>query len=167
MIGVVDLLLSATRLCVSVFLGSCDTALLDPYAEQGSVLVSCLLACMLGAGVIGVVDLLLSATPLTQEQESYLHTIRTSGESLLAVLSTFLDSCHMEAIRLATHGSAFSLHETVHRASSLMAPLGQDMGVQIMTSVQDGVPDIVEGDSHGLFHILSCLLSFALQRSQS
>lgn len=128
-----------------------------------------------------MVDLLLGSSPLTVEQRSYVHTIRKSGEKLLAVLSNILDSCQLDSIRAttagnttdscqmdssvaATAGSPFSLHEMVQRALGLASGAALSLGAsrRVTSHIAFGVPDAVEGDSQGMFHLLCCLISKAL-----
>lgn len=172
-LGVVDLLLGSSPLSLSPPPLTVALPLVFPHAT----------------GILGVVDLLLGSSPLTSEQRTYAHTIRESGEKLLAVLSSILDSCRVEPIQAATAGSMpsstagsgnipascqvdpalamtaagpFSLHETVRRAVGLSAGAALSQGVRVTSHIASGVPDIVEGDSQGVFHLLCCLTSAAV-----
>src|SRR5262245_19150202 len=59
-------------------------------------------------GVIGMTTLLVD-TPLSQEQESYVETIRTSGNALLDLINDILDFSKIEAGKLEIEEQPFDL----------------------------------------------------------
>ena len=57
--------------------------------------------------VIGMTNLILS-TPLSEEQQQYVQTIRSSGDTLLAIIDDILDLSKIEAGELALEPLSFS-----------------------------------------------------------
>src|SRR5262249_16550003 len=57
--------------------------------------------------IIGMAELLLSS-PLTPEQRDHIETIRTSGDTLIALLNDLLDFSKIEAGKLNLEQSAYS-----------------------------------------------------------
>ncbi|CAI5516249.1 unnamed protein product [Closterium sp. Naga37s-1] len=68
--------------------------------------------------VIGMTNLILS-TPLTDEQQQYVHTIRTSGDALLAIIDDILDFSKIEAGELALERCPFSLMMCLEEAEAV------------------------------------------------
>src|SRR4026207_1343582 len=63
-------------------------------------------------GVLGMTGLMLG-TPLTPEQREYAETIRSSGETLLAIVSDVLDLARVEAGKLTIETIDFHLDDLV------------------------------------------------------
>ena len=59
-------------------------------------------------GVIGVTGLLMD-TELSQTQEKYVQTIRSSGEALMGVINDILDFSKLEADKLVIESGRFEL----------------------------------------------------------
>jgi signal transduction histidine kinase/DNA-binding LytR/AlgR family response regulator/HPt (histidine-containing phosphotransfer) domain-containing protein len=113
-------------------------------------------------GVIAMVSLLLE-TPLTAEQRSYLETIHTSSESLLAIVNDILDFSKIEAGKLELDSRPFSLRAAVEDSLDLQAARAFGKGLDLASQIDDGIPMSIEGDSLRLRQVLANLLSNAIK----
>ena len=113
-------------------------------------------------GVIAMVSLLLE-TPLTAEQRSYLETIHTSSESLLAIVNDILDFSKIEAGKLELDTRPFNLRTCVEDALDLQAARAFGKNLDLAYQMDDGIPVTVEGDSLRLRQVLANLLSNAIK----
>jgi signal transduction histidine kinase/HPt (histidine-containing phosphotransfer) domain-containing protein len=113
-------------------------------------------------GVIAMVSLLLE-TPLTAEQRSYLETIHTSSESLLAIVNDILDFSKIEAGKLELDSRPFNLRTCVEDALDLQAARAFGKNLDLAYQMDDGIPVTVEGDSLRLQQVLANLLSNAIK----
>lgn len=117
-------------------------------------------------GVVGMTQLLLQ-TPLTPQQRRYAETVRGSAESLLNVINDILDFSKVEAGRLELEELAFDLRESVESTCELLAQQAQGKGLELVTMVDDRVPDTLVGDSGRLHQVLMNLLSNAIKFTQA
>jgi signal transduction histidine kinase/HPt (histidine-containing phosphotransfer) domain-containing protein len=113
-------------------------------------------------GVIAMVSLLLE-TSLTAEQRSYLETIQTSSESLLAIVNDILDFSKIEAGKLELDSRLFNLRTCVEDALDLQAARAFGKNLDLAYQMDDGIPVTVEGDSLRLRQVLANLLSNAIK----
>jgi signal transduction histidine kinase/HPt (histidine-containing phosphotransfer) domain-containing protein len=113
-------------------------------------------------GVIAMVSLLLE-TSLTAEQRSYLETIQTSSESLLAIVNDILDFSKIEAGKLELDSRPFNLRTCVEDALDLQAARAFGKNLDLAYQMDDGIPATVEGDSLRLRQVLANLLSNAIK----
>jgi len=113
-------------------------------------------------GVIAMVSLLLE-TPLTGEQRSYLETIHTSSESLLAIVNDILDFSKIEAGKLELDARPFNLRTCVEDTLDLQAARAFGKNLDLAYQMDDGIPMTIEGDSLRLRQVLSNLLSNAIK----
>ncbi len=113
-------------------------------------------------GVIAMVSLLLE-TRLTAEQRSYLETIHTSSESLLAIVNDILDFSKIEAGKLELDSRPFNLRTCVEDALDLQAARAFGKNLDLAYQMDDGIPVTVEGDSLRLRQVLANLLSNAIK----
>ena len=113
-------------------------------------------------GVIAMVSLLLE-TPLTGEQRSYLETIHTSSESLLAIVNDILDFSKIEAGKLELDARPFNLRTCVEDTLDLQAARAFGKNLDLAYQMDDGIPTTIEGDSLRLRQVLSNLLSNAIK----
>jgi signal transduction histidine kinase/HPt (histidine-containing phosphotransfer) domain-containing protein len=113
-------------------------------------------------GVIAMVSLLLE-TSLNSEQRSYLETIHTSSESLLAIVNDILDFSKIEAGKLELDSRPFNLRTCVEDALDLQAARAFGKNLDLAYQMDDGVPVTVEGDSLRLRQVLANLLSNAIK----
>src|ERR1039457_4814663 len=113
-------------------------------------------------GVIAMVSLLLEA-PLTAEQHSYLETIHTSSESVLAIVNDILDFSKIKAGKLELDSRPFNLRTCVEDALDLQAARAFGKNLDLAYQMDDGIPATVEGDSLRLRQVLANLLSNAIK----
>lgn len=113
-------------------------------------------------GVIGMTDLLLQ-TDMREEQRELVETIRTSGESLLAILNDILDFSKIEAGRLDVEAEPFELRLCVEAALDLVAPRAAAKGISLAYLFHADVPEWIDGDVLRVRQVLVNLLSNAIK----
>ena len=116
--------------------------------------------------VIGMTSILASS-PLTPEQREYLGTIRSSGESLLALLNDILDFSKIEAGKLVMEAAPFALRQCVEEAVDLLAVQAARKGLEIGCRIDPAVPALIESDATRLRQILVNLLDNAVKFTSS
>ncbi|HYI91805.1 MAG TPA: ATP-binding protein [Beijerinckiaceae bacterium] len=113
-------------------------------------------------GILGMTDLILD-TPLSPEQTTYAHAIKTSGEAFLSLIDEILDFSKIEAGRIDIVAAPFDLHALVEGVVELLAPKAQGKGVEISAFVAAGVPRRVVGDGDRLRQVLVNLAGNAVK----
>ena len=113
-------------------------------------------------GVIGMTGLLLD-TALTQEQQEYAETVRTSGEALLTIINDILDFSKIEAGKLDLEIIDFDLHTAIEEAVDLLAEQAHSKGLELACLIQEHVPTALRGDPGRLRQILLNLLGNAVK----
>jgi signal transduction histidine kinase/DNA-binding response OmpR family regulator len=113
-------------------------------------------------GVIGMTDLLLD-TPLNEEQREYARTVRSSGQSLLAILNDILDFSKIEAGNLGLETINFDLRREVEEVAALLAGRAHEKGLELASYVEPGTPTAVRGDPFRLRQILTNILGNAIK----
>jgi PAS domain S-box-containing protein len=113
-------------------------------------------------GILGMTDLILD-TPLTAEQTTYAHAIKTSGEAFLSLIDEILDFSKIEAGRIDIVAAPFDLHALVEGVVEILAPRAQGKGVEISAFMAPGVPRQVVGDGDRLRQVLVNLAGNAVK----
>ena len=108
--------------------------------------------------VIGMSGILLD-TNLTDEQREYGETVRSSGDTLLAIINDILDFSKIEAGKMDLEKQPFDLRECVETALDLVASKAIEKGLDIAYLMDDEVPRAVNGDVTRLRQVLLNLLS--------
>ena len=105
-------------------------------------------------GVIGMTDLLLDTEP-SEEQRSYIETIRQCGEALLNLINDILEYGKIEAGKLELECIDFNLRTTVEDVLGQFAERAQTKGLEITGLVHAAVPTGLRGDPGRLRQILT------------
>ena len=113
-------------------------------------------------GVIGMTGLLLE-TELNPTQHEYVETLRTSGESLLAIINDILDFSKIEAGQLKLNEFPFDLRSCVQEALDLIAPKAREKHLDLVHIVHDDLPTSLIGDDQRLRQVLLNLVGNAIK----
>jgi PAS domain S-box-containing protein len=112
--------------------------------------------------VLGMAHLM-STTPLSLEQRRYLTMLRTSGQSLLALLNDILDFSKIEAGKVQLSVTRFELDSVLHAVSTIMSVNAGDKELELAIGVEPDVPRMLVGDPLRLQQVLVNLTSNAIK----
>lgn len=113
-------------------------------------------------GIIGFTNLILK-TQLTVRQLDYINTIKKSSEGLLAIINDVLDFSKIEAGKLVLDKTPMNLRDLVEDVLTMMAPAGQDKGLELVSLVYSDVPADLIGDPLRLKQIITNLVNNAIK----
>ena len=113
-------------------------------------------------GIIGLTHLALQSDP-SPEHKDYLHKIRSSATSLLAIINDILDLSKIEANKMVLENVNYTMEEVLDFVyTSIRFPLDQK-GLEYICEVADDVPLKLWGDGLRLKQVLLNLLSNAVK----
>ena len=112
--------------------------------------------------ILGMTALALQ-TKLSAEQQDYLETVKSSGESLLAIVNDLLDFSKIEARRLDLEHTELDLRETVGDAAKLLALRASEKGLELACHIAPTAPEVVLGDAGRLRQVLLNVLGNAVK----
>ncbi len=112
--------------------------------------------------ILGMTALLLD-TPMAPGQREYLDLVRSSAESLLAVINDVLDFSKIEAGKLVLTPVDFPLLGQIEETVAAVAPAAHRKGLELICELSPGIPHWVHGDPLRLHQILTNLLSNAIK----
>ena len=112
--------------------------------------------------VLGFASILLG-TRLDEEQQDFVQTIRSSGESLLALINDILDFSKIEAGHLRLESVPFDIARTVEEIASLLSTKAEEKGIELAVSCDPALPEDWLGDPIRLRQILLNLVGNALK----
>jgi signal transduction histidine kinase/CheY-like chemotaxis protein len=113
-------------------------------------------------GVIGMTSLLRD-TPLTAQQQGYVGTIQTSGETLLTLINDILDLSKIEAGQLTLERRSFDPRHLVEEVVAPFRGQAQARGLELRAQVDPAVPSVLVGDAGRLQQVLTNLVGNALK----
>ncbi|GCL63547.1 ATP-binding protein [Pseudaquabacterium pictum] len=117
-------------------------------------------------GVLGMIHLLLNS-PLNPRQRQHALLIRSSGQSLLAVLNDILDLSKIEAGRMDLELQAFQLGETVRDVVTLLSERAEARGLTLQLLLPPDLPTWLVGDASRLRQVLFNLVGNALKFTET
>ena len=112
--------------------------------------------------ILGMTVLTLQ-TKLSSEQREYLDSVKSSAESLLAIVNDVLDFSRIEARRLEFEYAEFDLRDAVGDAAKLLALRAGEKGLELACHIAADVPDVVLGDAGRLRQVLLNVLGNAVK----
>jgi len=113
-------------------------------------------------GVLGMTQLLLD-TPLSDEQLDFVQTIRSSGDSLVAIVNDILDYSKIEAGRLELEPTVIDITAIAREVLDLFAASARDKGLGLSREVAGGVPRSLVGDAMRVRQVLVNLVGNAVK----
>jgi two-component system sensor histidine kinase/response regulator len=117
-------------------------------------------------GIIGMTDLALD-TQLTPEQREYLTMVKTSADSLLALLNDILDLSKIEAGKLDFETIDFNLRDTLEDAIKGLSLRAHQKGIELACHLLPHVPEAVRGDPTRLRQVVVNLVGNAVKFTTS
>jgi PAS domain S-box-containing protein len=112
--------------------------------------------------VIGMTSLLLDEK-LTPEQKDYVETIRSGGESLMALINDILDFSKMEREKTEIELQDINLRQCVEEALELLAKNASEKDLDLAYIFEEGMPEAIIGDPARLRQVLVNLLGNAIK----
>ncbi|MEJ2147904.1 MAG: PAS domain S-box protein [Chloroflexota bacterium] len=112
--------------------------------------------------VIGMTGLLLD-TRLNAEQQDYVETVRSSGDTLLSLINDILDFSKIEAGKMELENQPFELRTAVEEALDVIAPKAADKGLELAYLIEETVPTMIVGDVTRVRQVLVNLLGNAVK----
>ena len=113
-------------------------------------------------GIIGFIDML-TETDLTEEQLDYVNTVRSSGKTLMALISDVLDFSKIESGHLNLEIRTFNLVSMLRDLVSLFFNEATQKGIHLHVEIGEDVSRMVEGDEMRIRQVLSNLLANAVK----
>ena len=113
-------------------------------------------------GILGMTELALD-TQLDAEQRHYLRTVKSSAESLLAIVNDILDFSKVEAGKLSIEQISFNLAQVVFESVRVQAISAQRKGIEVLVSLGENLPSRVIGDPTRLRQVIVNLVANAVK----
>ena len=113
-------------------------------------------------GILGMIGLLLNSQ-LDARQRRRAETLRSSAQSLLAILNDILDLSKIEARKLELESTDFDLRSVVEGVADLVAVTAQQKGLEMLCFFERDVPAQLRGDPSRLRQILVNLVNNAVK----
>ncbi|MBF0369366.1 MAG: response regulator [Magnetococcales bacterium] len=107
----------------------------------------------------------LAGSDLDEEQLDFVGTIQQSGRGLLTLIDDILELSSLDSGKQVLARSSINLSELVRGVLSILSPVVKKKGISMVSSVDDGVPAIINGDERRLRQVLLHLLSNAVKFS--
>lgn len=117
-------------------------------------------------GVIGMADLLYD-TPLSQEQQVFVDTIRMSGQNLLVIINDILDFSKIESGMMLMHNAPLKVEKMLKEVFSLMEVSAKSKGLTMYLDFDENIKDVLLGDEVRIKQVLINMLGNAIKFTDS
>jgi signal transduction histidine kinase/CheY-like chemotaxis protein/ligand-binding sensor domain-containing protein len=112
--------------------------------------------------IIGLTQLTLD-TPLNEDQQDSLSTVKSSAQALLRLLNDILDFSKVEAGKLELVSAGFDVRQCVGDVIRTLSPGAAERGLKLNSRIDSSVPALLAGDEQRLRQILMNLVGNALK----
>ncbi|MBD3276764.1 MAG: PAS domain S-box protein, partial [Candidatus Aegiribacteria sp.] len=116
--------------------------------------------------IIGTTDLL-QETDIDEEQKKYLDMMQASSKSLLALINDILDISRIEAGKITLECIPFSVRKTMKRVMHTLSLRAEKKGLELVSRIEDEVPEYVEGDPNRLTQVIVNLVGNSIKFTES
>ncbi|MBD3336799.1 MAG: response regulator [Candidatus Eisenbacteria bacterium] len=117
-------------------------------------------------GIIGMTDLALN-TELDREQREYMSLVKSSADSLLAIINDILDLSKIEAGKLKLDPAPFEVRSCLDETMRAISLRAYQKGLELVTHVHKDVPNRVVGDCLRLRQIILNLAGNAVKFTET
>jgi signal transduction histidine kinase/DNA-binding response OmpR family regulator len=104
---------------------------------------------------------------LSGRQRKYAETIRSSGESLLAIVDDILEFSRLEAGELVLESRAFDLRKVAEESLQTVAPMAHRKKLELCAALEEPLPAGLIGDPARLQQVIVNLLSNAVKFTET
>jgi PAS domain S-box-containing protein len=112
--------------------------------------------------IIGLTKTLLK-TEVDKEQQNYLNSVLISSNNLLGILTDILDFSRIEAQKIVITYSDFNPAKAIEEVVDAYNPQAKQKGLEIHSSFDDNLPDLINSDEKKIKQILNNLVSNAIK----
>lgn len=106
---------------------------------------------------------LLEQTYLSDIQKKYLEKMDYASNTLLEIIDEILDFSKIEADRITVEEIPFNLHKVLHNAINMFDDIAHKKEIQLLSSLDELVPEYVIGDPYRLRQVIINILSNAFK----
>ncbi|MFN8153225.1 MAG: PAS domain S-box protein [Bacteroidia bacterium] len=117
-------------------------------------------------GIVGLTNLLLKS-PLNDKQKEYASSVKQSAENLLVIINAILDFSKIQAGKFEITKKPFDLANLFYNLRQTFRVEAQRKGIELQTSIDDNIHQILNGDEIRLNQIISNLVSNALKFTEN
>ena len=112
--------------------------------------------------IIGMSDLL-AETRLDDDQQNYVQTFLSAGESLLSIINNILDYSKIEAGKVEMEYAGFDLADVMEKISAILALQAYKKRIELIVDIPHHVPTALVGDQQRLRQVLMNLIGNAVK----
>ncbi|MCL6415653.1 response regulator [Aestuariirhabdus sp. Z084] len=116
-------------------------------------------------GILGMSELLIESS-LTPKQKDYVSTIHNSGNDLLNLLNEVQDISKLETGKMTLSDVRFDLHGLIDSCLDQYRVTAEQRGIELISYVQLGIPDSLNGDPVRLKHVLLAMLAQSFRTTE-
>lgn len=113
-------------------------------------------------GILGMIDVMQSSIE-DNEQKENLDIIKSSAQSLLALMNDILDYSKIEARKMKLEEIEFNLKALVEKSIMLFSYRAKEKGLELICNIGDDIPEQLIGDPLRLRQIINNLISNAVK----
>jgi signal transduction histidine kinase/DNA-binding response OmpR family regulator len=114
-------------------------------------------------GIIGMSQALKDSENIGNSEKEQATTIYRSAEALLVILNDILNFSKIEAKKVELETIKFDLRMLLEDIADLMSPSANKKGLEIVTDIDDNIPQVLIGDSGRIRQIFTNLINNSIK----